>query len=675
MGNKSSGLASAACGWLLGGLFVLSASVRAADPPPLDWTISDPAAVGVLCAQRLTAIARSRETAETLPLESDPLVILRAYDAAYAMARNSTNEIWALSQLAQQDSVRKAAGKCYEQLDAARWGLQHSRPLFARLLAAQKAGVPQESRYILQRQLDSFRRNGADRDETSRTRIAGLLERIAAAKFEFQDNINNDVRTIEVAATDLSGLPAETRDAFPVAANGRVRIAVDDLALRPILNYSNNESLRKQAVQAYDSRGWPANDAVFKRLAANRAELAKLLGFDTYAHYHLADHMVRTPFDLRTFIDQTAASLRAPADDNLARLLARARQDAPGAAKLSEWNSGRARTQLGQEIAGVDPQEVRKYFSYQSSRDGLIELTQDLFGIRVVPWTTKVWAPGVEAFEMLEGNRVIGRFYIDPFPRDGKYTSWAVARIRIGTKAGPVPEAVLIINTEQGRMDHGDVVTFFHEYGHLLHVMFSGQAQWAMQNSRDMEADVIETPSQVLEAWAWDHDTLSRFARDAAGRPIPRALVDRLNASRALTDAYDDMQALGSAAISLDYYSRDLTNVDLTAAYFGTLSRYVNLEWASDTHPQAAFTHLTDYGPAYYTYLWSEALAVDLLTRFRREGLRNPVTAKAYRDTILAPGGSESMNVLARRFLGRDWSVEAYIAQSKADAPAVAIRN
>jgi thimet oligopeptidase len=658
-------------GWLLSGLFVLSASVRAADPLPLDWTISDPAAVGVLCTQRLTAITQSRETAETVPLDSDPLVMLRAYDAAYAMARNSTNEIWALSQLAQQDSVRKAAGKCYEQLDAARWGLQHSRPLFARLLAAQKAGVPQESRYILQRQLDSFRRNGADRDETSRTRIAGLLERITAASFEFQHNLNNDVRTIEVAATDLSGLSAEVTDAFPVAASGTVRIAVNDNALRPILYYSNNESLRKQALQAYGRRAWPANDAVFKRLAADRAELAKLLGFDTYAHYHLADHMVRTPLDLRAFIDQTAASLRGPSDDTIARLLARARKDSPDAAKLSEWNAARARVQLGQEGFGVDPEEVRKYFSYQNSRDGLIELTQDLFGVRIRRWTTKVWAPTVDAFEMLEGNRVIGRFYIDPFPRDGKPKIARVARIRIGSKAGRVPEAVLIINTEPGRMDHAEVVEFFHEYGHLLHQMFSGQVEWTMQNTRDMEFDVIEAPSQLLEAWAWDYDTLSRFARDATGRPIPRALVDRLNDSRALTEAFWDMEALGAAAVSLDYYSRDLTDVDLTAAYFDTLSRYVNLEWAPDTHPQATFIHLTEYGPAFYTYVWSKALAVDLLTRFRKEGLRNPVTAKAYRDTILAPGGSESMNVLARRFLGRDWSAEAYIAQSKTGAPAV----
>jgi thimet oligopeptidase len=658
-------------GWLLGGLFVLTASVRAADLLPLDWTISDPAAVGMLCTQRLAAIAQSREAAETVSLESEPLVILRAYDALYAIAKNSASEIWVLSQLAQQDSVRKAAGNCYEQLEATRFGIQHSRPLFERLLSAQKAGAPQELRYILNRQLDSFRRNGADRDETTRAQLAALLQRIAAANFEFEDNVNNDVRTIEVAATELTGLSTEVRNGFPAAANGRVRIAVDEIALWPILNHSDNASLRKQALQAYDSRGWPANDAVFKRLAADRAELAKLLGFDTYAHYHLADHMVRAPQNLQAFIDQMAATLRAPSDHVIAQLLARARQDTPGAARLPEWSSARARTQLEQEVTDIDMAEVRRYFSYQNSRDGLIELTQDLFGVRIRPWSTKVWAPNVDAFEMLEGERVIGRFYIDPFPRGGKHKGWRVARIRTGTKAGPIPELALIINTEQGRINHRDVVDFFHEFGHLLHVIFSGQVELAMQNSRDMEFDFLEAPSQALEAWAWDYETLRRFARDEAGQSIPRSVVERLNASRALHEAYTDMHDLGSAAISLDYYSRDLTGVDLTAAYFNTLSRYLNLDWTPNTHPQAAFTHLTDYGPAYYTYLWSKALAVDLLTRFRKEGLRNPATAKAYRDTILAPGGSESMNVLARRFLGRNWSAEAYVAQVKAGAPSV----
>jgi thimet oligopeptidase len=657
--------------WLLVGLFVLGASARAADLLPLDWTISDPAAVGVLCTQRLAAVAQSRETAETVPLESDPLVILRAYDALYAIAKNSTNEIWVLSQLAQQDSVRKAAGKCYEQLEAARLGLQHSRPLFERLLAAQKAGAPQELRYTLNRQLDSFRRNGADRDETTRARLAALLQRIAAANFEFEDNVNNDVRTIEVAATELAGLPAEVRNGFPAVVNGRVRIAVDEIASRLILKYSDNASLRKQALQAYDSRGWRANDAVFKRLAADRAELAKLLGFDTYAHYHLADHMVRAPPNLQAFIDQTAASLRAPSDHLIARMLARAREDVPGAVMLPEWSVSRVFTQFEKERFDLDLAEVRKYFTYQNSRDGLIELTQDLFGVRIRPWSTKAWAPDVDAFEMLDGERVIGRFYIDPFPRDGKHKGWRAARIRTGTKAGQIPELALIINTEQGRIDHLDVVTFFHEFGHLLHQIFSGQVELAMQNSRDMEFDFLEAPSQVLEAWAWDYETLRRFARDEAGQSIPRSLVERLNASRALSEAYVDMYALGLAAISLDYYSRDLTDVDLTSAYFNTLSRYMNLEWTPDTHPQAAFVHLTESGPAYYNYIWSKALAVDLLTRFRKEGLRNPVTAKAYRDAILAPGGSESMNVLARRFLGRNWSAEAYVAQVKAGAPAV----
>jgi thimet oligopeptidase len=650
---------------LLLGSWALIVSVYASDLTPMVWTMTDVREVERHCTQRLGVVAQLRKAAESLPIDSDPLVLLRAYDRVYGTVRDAASEIWALSELAQQASIRSAAAKCFEEIEVERVRLQHSKPLFDRLLAAQKAGVPQEFRYILNRQLDSFRRNGVNLDSATRARLETLSKRIAAASFEFQDNIDNDTPTIEVASSDLAGLPGEARSRLPAAKNGRVRISVDQVAVWPILDHSDNELLRKLILKAALNIGWPANDAVFKRLAADRAELAKLLGFDTYAHYQLADYMARTPENARAFIDQMATHLRAPSDEAIARLLARARLDTPSIEKLPEWSTWRAVTQLQQENLNLDPEELRRYFSYQNTRDGLLDLTQELFGVRIRPWITNVWAPDVDAFEMLEGDRVIGRFYIDPFPRDGKHKSPRIARIRTGAKAGPIPEAVLILNTERGRIDYSDVVTFFHEFGHLLHVLFSGQSELAMQVSRDMEYDAIEAPSQVLEAWARDYETLRRFARNETGQPIPQSLVERLNAGRSLYAPFGDMYYLADAAVALDYHSRDLTNVDLTAAYFNTLRRYLDLDRIRDSHPQAAFMHLAATGCAYYNYIWSKALAVDLLTRFQKEGLHNPATAAAYREMILAPGGSESMNVLARRFLGRDWSVDAYVAQIK----------
>jgi thimet oligopeptidase len=223
--------------------------------------------------------------------------------------------------------------------------------------------------------------------------------------------------------------------------------------------------------------------------------------------------------------------------------------------------------------------------------------------------------------------------------------------------------AVLVTNFPTGFMEHGDVVTFLHEFGHLLHWLFAGQREWAAQNPLELENDALEAPSQLLEEWVWDEETLRRFARDTAGEPIPAELVRKMNAARRFAEAFSVTQQLGYSAVSLDFHSVDMSGRDLTAAYAASFDRYSIVPAPEGSHSQASFSHLADYAAGYYTYTWSKALAVDLLSRFRQAGLRDVATARRYREMVLAPGGSDSMNVLARNFLGRDWSVDAFRAE------------
>ena len=209
-------------------------------------------------------------------------------------------------------------------------------------------------------------------------------------------------------------------------------------------------------------------------------------------------------------------------------------------------------------------------------------------------------------------------------------------------------------------MEHSQVRNFLHEFGHVLHFIFAGRVEWAAQNTYEIENDVLETPSQLLEEWAYDYDTLRLFATNDEGVPIPRDLVAKMNASRRFGEAFSTINQLGYAAGALALYLDDMSNADLTNAFVSVHQRYAIAALPEGVHPQASFTHLSGYGPSYYTYQWSKALAVDLLSEFREAGLSDVRTARRYRRTILAPGGSDSMNVLARRFLGRDWSVRAY---------------
>jgi thimet oligopeptidase len=418
--------------------------------------------------------------------------------------------------------------------------------------------------------------------------------------------------------------------------------------------------LRKRLRTSFNSRAYPANDAVLARLLSQRAELATLLGYQYYAEYDLANRMVQTPRRAQAFLDEIAAAARPAATADATRMLARLRKDDPSITSLGAWSTSYAAALIRKEDYAVDPQLIRQYFRYDKVEAGILKLIQDLFQVEMRPWQTPVWHPDVKTFEMVERGQVIGRFYLDMHPRDGKFTHARMSTVRIGIQGRVVPVAILECNFPKGLMEHGDVVTFLHEFGHLIHWLFAGQRPLAAQNFSEIENDVIEAPSQLLEEWVWDYATLKSFATNEAGAPIPEELVARMNAGRRFAEAFGVMSQLGLAAVSLDYYSTDMRGKDLTRAYDASYNRYALAPEPEGVHVQASFGHLTGYAASYYTYQWSKALASDLLSPFRAAGLRDQATARRYREQILAPGGSASMNTLARQFLGREWTVDAY---------------
>lgn len=301
-------------------------------------------------------------------------------------------------------------------------------------------------------------------------------------------------------------------------------------------------------------------------------------------------------------------------------------------------------------------------------RGGVFQLTEDLFGVKIRPWDTPVWADDVEAYEVLEGDQVIGRFYLDNHPREGKYSHAAVAPVRVGLEGRALPVAVLLANFPAGDhatglMEHRDVETFLHEFGHLLHVMFSGKGRWALHSPfLGMELDFAEAPSQMLENWVWDYETLRQFAVDADGKPIPEGLVARMNRARGFAEAFGDRSQMGYAAMSLGLHT-GAPAADLGRAAREANNRYALALQPETVHPENNFGHLTDYSALYYTYLWSKTISTDLFTVFEADGLRDPQTARRYRERVLAPGSSRPAAQLVEDFLGRPANLDAYRAR------------
>jgi thimet oligopeptidase len=616
-----------------------------------------------------TYLARVAELRTRLENDAGPANIetLRAYDALHLVLDAATQDAFVVASVAPDAARREAGAACQARTADAANAIGASPDIYRRLKAVPAASLDADARHILRRALAAYERNGAAADPARRARIAALQAKIAADGIAFDTNINNGRKTFTATPDELAGLPADFVAAHQPGADGLVTLSTDYPDLGPVMNYATSEALRERMIRASATRAWPANDELLTRLFDARHALAQELGRPDYAAVALEDKMLDTPSKARAFIDQIADAAEPAARRDYGRMLARLQAIEPGATALSPINSAFIKQLILKESYAVDPKEVRRYFAFDNVQKGIFQLTEDLFGVTVRPWDTPVWDKSVRAFEMVDAGRVIGRFYLDMHPRPGKYTHAYVVPIRIGIAGRAVPVSLLMTNFpagghETGLMEHREVETYLHEYGHLLHHMFAGRVGWQRAKTFNVEWDFIEAPSQMLENWVWDDDTLKRFAVDSQGNTIPKDLVERMNRARYFGEAIGDRGGLGGSNVSLSYHSGPAP-ADLTAAYAAAFNRYALVPMLPGTHPQASFSHLNGYSAYYYTYTWSKLIATDLFTRFTENGLRDPATASRYRDLILAPGASKPAATMLGDFLGRPVSMDAYRAR------------
>ena len=275
---------------------------------------------------------------------------------------------------------------------------------------------------------------------------------------------------------------------------------------------------------------------------------------------------------------------------------------------------------------------------------------------------TETWHPEVEGYELWDEEQLIGRFFLDMHPREGKFQHAAVAQIRDGITGQQAPLATLMCNFPRGDelMQHSQVVTFLHEFGHLIHFLFAGDHRWVGNSGIAAEWDFAEAPSQMLEEWIYDKQTLQSFGLNDKGEPIPDELIEKMNAARKFGLGMGNRQQMFYAAISLNYYNRDPASFELLPLMKQLQAEYSPYDYLADTHFYTSFGHLDGYSAIYYTYAWSKVIALDMFSRFAEDGIRNTATAREYRDKVLAAGGARPAAVSVKDFLGRPYNFEAF---------------
>lgn len=566
-------------------------------------------------------------------------------------------------------ALRQAATSCTEKFSDFYTRLQMSRPLYERVKGIDLAPLPANDRYMVEKTLLQFRLAGVDKDEATRAKIRTLNQEIEEIGNLFDKTIQEDRRIVETTLEHLKGLPQDFIDTHQPDEKGIVRISTDYPDLFPVMTYSESDTLRHDLRVASRSIGYPANDPVLKKLIEKRHELAQLLGYKNWASYSMADKMMGSPENAHAFLDRINEALKEPVEKEKALRLARLQRIHPEAKVLEVWQASYVEELMRREDYGLDAREVREYFQYDKVRDGIFRLTQDLFGVEIKPWKTATWHDEVEAFEVFENGTLIGRFYMDNHPRENKYQHAAHWTLRTGVTGRQVPVSALAQNLPKGLMEHSDVETFLHEFGHLLHNLFSGNQKWFAVAGMSMEDDFVEAPSQMLEEWVWDYETLKTFATNEKGEPIPQALVGKMNKARDFGLATNTATQIYYANLSLNYYDREPGSFELFPLMKALAATYSPYPYVEGTAFYAGFGHLEGYSSNYYTYQWSLAIATDLFAEFKKKGMRNKEVAKLYRQNILGVGGSKPASAFVADFLGRPFSVDAYINKLRAIQP------
>ena len=634
--------------------------------------IGNPADAGVINRRCDAFVAEIGTRVAQLAGETGPASLaqtMRRFDDIAEVITGGSGEFTLYRETGADEARRKAGADCEVRIAAEANKLSLSRPVFERIKAIPQAGADPATKLLLTRTLAGFERSGVALPPEQRAKAQALADRISDLETRFNKGIADGRKTITATPAELDGLPADFIAAHKPGADGKLTLATDYTDYVPVMTYARSGDLRRRFSQAYQTRAYPANDAVLREMLNARQELATLLGRKDHATLVLENKMLNTPEKVEKLLADMAAVARPIAMRDYERKLALYRLDHPGAASFNMWDNAYLSQQIQKRDYAYDRQEARKYFNYVAVRDGILQLSQDLFGVEIRPWNTPVWDPGVEAYEVLDHGKLIGRFYFDSHPRPGKYEHGNAISLRAGIAGRAVPVGVLVMNMPAGTelMEHNDVETFLHEFGHLLHGIFGGQTQqWVAQSGVTTEWDFVEAPSQMLEEWVYDYETLSRFARDASGKPIPRELVDKMNKARFFDLGMQDMRQLGLSNISLHLHE-GLAPADLGARTREIEGAYDVMPYPEWVQMQDSFTHLAGYSAVYYTYRWSKVIADDMFTRFHEHGLRDPATALRYRNLVLAPGGTKPAAELVEGFLGRPISLDAYKADIARD--------
>lgn len=649
-------------------LLALSAASAHAQNPPQGRTlipVLDAAAINQRCDAELAAV---RQTVKQLEQARPADGMLAGMNRLALQSGTFSNPVYLLANVAVDGATRDAAQACVAKFTPLSTEVFQSRKLSERVRAAKPTdAVDTVYRTDL---LNSFEDTGAALPAAKRVRAKQIEDEISILGLAYQKAVNEDPTTVLLTVAEAAGLPEDWLAARKRDAQERLVLRMDYPTVLPLLQNGSVEAARRKVWTAFQNQGGVANIQRLDRALKLRYELAQLHGKPDYATHALTRRMAGNPQEVTDFLARVREAVAALELHELAELRAEKAAllgQAVEQVQVQRWDVSYLQERVKRARYSVDQEKLREYFPTQPSVQFAITLAERLYGLEFVAAQVPLWHPDVQYYDVYERaagstrGAFVGGVYLDLTPREGKYNHAAAFGITPGSSlTGQRPVSVLVTNFNPKGLDHEELETLLHEFGHVLHGVLS-QTRYADQSGTAVKRDFVEAPSQMFEEWARRPETLAVLADICKTCPrLSAEQLQQLDAARRFGRGIRYSRQLQYASYDMQLH----TGVPRRALpTWQALEKATPLGHVEGSLFPASFGHLMGgYAAGYYGYMWSEVLALDMLSAFEGK-LMDPATGRRYRELILSRGGEVPPQQMVEAFMGRKPSADAFFKE------------
>ena len=548
----------------------------------------------------------------------------------------------------------------------------HSVALYELLKAVQRKDelTPVQQR-SLQLLLEDRELEGVQLPTKAKKELQAINAKLGKLGIVFVDHVTKSRNTYFVQVKDehtIASMPMQDKEAAKHEAAARKLsgsvFTLSPPSYRALMRYCSDRAIRKKTAQAYmavATKGKEDNRPLVIEMLRLRRRKAELLGYKHYAAYALKRRMVQSPKQAMRMSNEIATKAKQKARKEFAMLKKENKTKT-----LELWDIGFATNRAVEKLLKIDESVLQEYFPLAAVMDGIFSLAHDLFGVMMQERKATSYHPDVATYEVWRDGKLHGYFLLDVFARVSKKPG-AWCGIMRGRREGILPVIINVSNIGkatkgQSTVPHIEVRTLFHEFGHALHTLLCEQTEGNL-GAFHTELDFVELPSQLLENWCWDTESLSRFAKNGKGEAIPASLIRKLQKKQTFVSGFDVLAQMHYAILDMTLHTvappktvRELDRLCLQIARRYSVPPHPS--WYA-MHPQFSHIFSGGYGAGYYSYIWSEILEADVAEVFRKKGMRNKQLGEKLRKTLYAPGALKPGAELFHSFMGREPSPNA----------------